>query len=468
MVIKESDIRMAINEAFDDFAMPTWMGDKRNPQKPYTTKDQWNDEIDLFMIELQRGNFIEFGDRSIGVEWRAGGAKNDPRYIVFEFGDARLRDDHFFMQHSPRLSDDDLKTIRDVMVRIGMVSKEEFDMEYGLNMDYSYYESRIDRVVKNVLNEAMWTRMPGEGEDFPPFKGRKPKTPKARINQIYSLVQKYGLSSKRYKDDHWQATDDYDRLLRSLGYDVDWSVENGGYGDYSEFTGRDMSKTYNIVLTAEDGMQIEGYIKMCAAGSNEDPFDTYDTCMILWNKPKRRYDESKINEVTNCVIRNILNEDFQYANVGDGDQQTKEWAYNEAMKVAQELDEWVISPTSCRDDQWTEGCEQFGAIVKEYDDGTQLTIDCGFNFYARYYESQDDFDDCDFTINAITICADGKNCYCYFELNEDDELFKLLDSKLTYSTDKLEDYDFYSARDEAQDERETYELENYEAMRDEY
>lgn len=459
MVIKKSEIREAINEVFSKFG-------SQKEYKPYTTEDQWRDETELFMTGLKNGDFVEFGDRSIGVEWRGGGASNDPRFIVFEFGDARLRDDHFYMQHSPRLSDDQLKDIRDVMVRMGMVTKEEFDMEYGLNMDNSYYESRIDRIVRDTINEAMWTKMPEDG-NFPPFKGRKPKTPKARINQIYSLVQKYGLSSKKYKDDHWQAADDYDKLFKALGYDVDWSVNDGGYGDYSEFTGRDMSKTYNIILTAEDGMQIEGYVKMCAAGSNEDPFDAYDTCMILWNKPKRRYNESKIYEVTKRVLRRVLNEDFQYANDGEGDLQLKEWAYNEAMKLVQEIDEWRICPRGCGDEQFTEGDDN-NALKKDVGNGQELTVDCEYGFNVEYYESRDEFGEEDSYVGTISITSDGDMGYCCFDLEDNDPLAQMLASKVVFDTRNLDDCPYYSAWQEDEDAREAYELDRFEAGRDEY
>jgi len=180
----------------------------------------------------------------------------------------------------------------------------------GLTIKTSDIRKAINEVISSkkaqrLIKEAMYRNMPGDGEDFPPFSGRRPKTVKARINQIYSLVSKYGLSSRKYTDDHWQATDDYDRILRHLGYEVHWDVKDGGYGDYRD--GRPMSKTYGITLVAEDGMEIEGYIKCMAAGSVEDPFDAYDTCMVLWNKPKRSYNES----ITAQSLRNLVRESIK-------------------------------------------------------------------------------------------------------------------------------------------------------------
>ena len=102
----------------------------------YTTQDQWNDETRIFMKGLRNGDAIEIGDKSIGVQWkRKDWPENDPRYIVFNFGDRRLHDDHFYVQSSPPLSDKQLMLVRDVMVRMGIVDELEFNMEYNLGMD---------------------------------------------------------------------------------------------------------------------------------------------------------------------------------------------------------------------------------------------------------------------------------------------------------------------------------------------
>ena len=117
MVIKKSEIREAINEVFSKFG-------SQKEYKPYTTEDQWRDETEIFMTGLKNGDFVEFGDRSIGVEWRGGGASNDPRFIVFEFGDARLRDDHFYMQDSPKLSTRTINTINRYLGWTGEYNEE--------------------------------------------------------------------------------------------------------------------------------------------------------------------------------------------------------------------------------------------------------------------------------------------------------------------------------------------------------
>lgn len=170
----------------------------------------------------------------------------------------------------------------------------------------------IRRYMK-AINEAR-PKNPMNVDRIDPFVGRKPKTIKARINQIYKLVNKYGLSSRKYHDESWAALDDYKKVIESLGCEFTCWVENGGYCDYDEHTNMNMSKMYNIEIEYDDGITINGYIKMMAAGSMEDPFDAYDTCMILW--PKRRMElESKnkninniVNETIDRYINRIINE----------------------------------------------------------------------------------------------------------------------------------------------------------------
>lgn len=142
-----------------------------------------------------------------------------------------------------------------------------------------------NRVINNIIKEAHYRNV---GDEIEPFIGRRPKTIRARINQIYKMVHKYGLSSRKYHDDHWQALDDYDKVISSMGCELNYWCENGGYTDYDPQIGMNMSKVYNIEISYDDGMVISGYIKMMAAGSMEDPFDAYDTCMILWPKSSVR------------------------------------------------------------------------------------------------------------------------------------------------------------------------------------
>ena len=137
---------------------------------------------------------------------------------------------------------------------------------------------------KMRLREAMYKNVP-EGDDalFDKIKGRKPKTKKARINQIYQIVNKYGINSRLYKDEHWQAITDYKKVISSLGYDVLIGIKGGGYTDFDPTDHMPRSKEYQIEITdPTDNTTIKGYIKAMAAGTVEDPFSKYDTAMILW------------------------------------------------------------------------------------------------------------------------------------------------------------------------------------------
>ena len=63
-------------------------------------------------------------------------------------------------------------------------------------------------------------------------------------------------------------------------------TSDGGYCDYAE-DGMPRSKQYAVKIMYDDGMNIGGYIKFMAAGRVDDPFSSYDTCMILWPKNNR-------------------------------------------------------------------------------------------------------------------------------------------------------------------------------------
>ena len=161
-------------------------------------------------------------------------------------------------------------------------------------------------------------------EDVEKFMGRRPKTIKARINQIYRIVKRYGIDSKLYHDDHWQAKDDYYRAITSLGCDFEmrpcgnsnnldnWDdiTSDGGYCDYAE-DGMPRSKQYSVKIMYDDGMNIGGYIKFMAAGTVEDPFASYDTCMVLWpksNKVLEAKNMSKQVRLTEAELKQIIKE----------------------------------------------------------------------------------------------------------------------------------------------------------------
>ena len=157
--------------------------------------------------------------------------------------------------------------------------------------------------------------------DVDKFMGRRPKTVKARINQIYRIVKKYGIDSRKYHDEAWQAIDDYYRAITSLGCEVelkpcghlnnaDSMESDGGYCDYAE-DGMPRSKQYSIKIMFEDGMAIDGYIKCMAAGTVSDPFASYDTCMVLWPKQNNVLEAKNMSKqvrLTEAELKQIIKE----------------------------------------------------------------------------------------------------------------------------------------------------------------
>ena len=174
--------------------------------------------------------------------------------------------------------------------------------------------------LKNRLREKINESMPknlGKHDEVDKFMGRRPKTIKARINQIYRIVKKYGIDSRKYTDEHWQAIEDYYRAIASLGCEVemkpcahmanaDSMQSDGGYCDYAE-DGMPRSKQYAVKIMFEDGMNIDGYIKCMAAGTMEDPFSSYDTCIVLWPKSNRVLENKNI-KLTESELKQVIKE----------------------------------------------------------------------------------------------------------------------------------------------------------------
>ena len=163
------------------------------------------------------------------------------------------------------------------------------------------------RKVANEIRESMYKNI-DKHENIDKLKGRKPLSVKARINQIYRLLNRYGLQAKRYSDDHWQAVDDYQRAIESLGCEMEVWVENGGYTDYDPSDNMPRSKEYKCRISYDDGMVIDGYMKMMACGTTEDPFSTYDTAIILWPKPKRSLGETHERAINEEALSSMLTE----------------------------------------------------------------------------------------------------------------------------------------------------------------
>ena len=190
--------------------------------------------------------------------------------------------------------------------------------------------------LKAKINESMPKSL-NRHDEVDKFMGRKPKSIKARINQIYRIVKKYGIDSRKYNDEHWQAIEDYYRAISSLGCKVqmkpcgslsnaDSMESDGGYCDYNPNDNMPRSKQYAIKILFEDGMMVDGYIKCMAAGTVQDPFSAYDTCIVLWPKSSRileginEYGDNKVTreKMGMAAKRGIMNGDEKpYQNAMD-------------------------------------------------------------------------------------------------------------------------------------------------------
>ena len=193
------------------------------------------------------------------------------------------------------------------------------DMQRKLYLVNFTLKEELKERIKARINESMPKNLEKHTE-VDKFMGRKPKSIKARINQIYRIVKKYGIDSKVYHDENWQAISDYYRAISSLGCEVEMKpcghLENadsmesdGGYCDHAE-DGMPRSKQYAIKITFEDGMVVSGYIKCMAAGTVKDPFSGYDTCIVLWPK-NNRVIENKENmnvKLTEAELKQVVKE----------------------------------------------------------------------------------------------------------------------------------------------------------------
>lgn len=98
----------------DDARVKRFNGTKNSVRKikeSFDTDEQWNDEINMFMRGLRRGDYMLDGDTLYVEIFRGQTPENDPRYAYIRKGEDKLHDDHFYMQDSPRLSDSQLKDI---------------------------------------------------------------------------------------------------------------------------------------------------------------------------------------------------------------------------------------------------------------------------------------------------------------------------------------------------------------------
>lgn len=244
-------------------------------------------------------------------------------------------------------------------------------------------KEELKKRLRDKINESRPKNL-ANTVDVEKFMGRRPKTIKARINQIYRIVKKYGIDSRKYHDEAWQAIDDYYRAITSLGCEVelkpcghlnnaDSMESDGGYCDYDPYDHMPRSKQYAIKIMFDDGMNIEGYIKCMAAGTVEDPFASYDTCMVLWPKQNNvleaknmgkqmRLTEAELKQVVKEAAIKILSEtplNYDIDNFSGrwtkSEPSDEEWALADSRANGDYLDDPFHAPNSWDDDEWIDG-----------------------------------------------------------------------------------------------------------------
>jgi len=269
---------------------------------------------------------------------------------------------------------------------IGMRSDcESFlsDMQRKLYLVNFTLKEELKMRLRDKINESRPKNLSNTA-DVEKFIGRRPKSIKARINQIYRIVKKYGIDSRTYDDEHWQAIEDYYRAITSLGYEVELKpcghIENadsmgsdGGYCDYGE-DGMPHSKQYAIkIISMEDGMKIDGYIKCMGKGTTDDIFSLYDTCMILWPKQNNVLESKNINKqmsLTEAELKQVVKEaamkilsettlDYDIDNFSGrwnkSEPSDEEWALADSAANGDYLDNPFNPPNSWDDDEWVDG-----------------------------------------------------------------------------------------------------------------
>ena len=100
---------------------------------------------------------------------------------------------------------------------------------------------------------------------------------KPMMNKIYDAVQK--LTSKLYRDDHWQGVTDVKEAIEKLGYKASISVKDGEYRVSKD--GTSQWKEYEFEIT-NGTLIIHGTLSCHQAGSVKDPWDRYDMSLVLW------------------------------------------------------------------------------------------------------------------------------------------------------------------------------------------
>lgn len=109
-------------------------------------------------------------------------------------------------------------------------------------------------------------------------------------NAIYKELQKTGTTGRFYHDDAWQGVDlvrqDITNALKNIKnpeheYEVSIAPDNGGYRTSKDGLSKWKQYKIEIFVKGDDESFMGGTLNCHAAGTVEDPFDTYDmSCCV--------------------------------------------------------------------------------------------------------------------------------------------------------------------------------------------
>lgn len=173
-------------------------------------------------------------------------------------------------------------------------------------VDFTLKEDLRERL-RSVLSESRPKNLKNVA-DVEKLSGRRPKAAVRRIGRIERLVRKYGINTRLYEDDNWEAIDEYRKVISSLGCEV--SIEPCDGPERSMDSGG--SRQFSVSVVFDDGMCIDGYIR-CLVSGDGGGYTTdiimYPTCSTSEPVQSGGVDESFIRRVVSEVISESISDD---------------------------------------------------------------------------------------------------------------------------------------------------------------
>ena len=109
-------------------------------------------------------------------------------------------------------------------------------------------------------------------------------------NAIYKQLQKTGTTGRFYHDDAWQGVtavrkdiEDAFKIIKNPEHEYEVSIapDNGGYRTSKDGLSKWKQYKIEIFVKGDDESFMGGTLNCHAAGTVEDPFDTYDmSCCV--------------------------------------------------------------------------------------------------------------------------------------------------------------------------------------------